>query len=74
MIIMENCYAGVVSVRGIHALTTDETLCKSFADEGIREDAELRLSLMQRIKKQTLVTLNGSACRCKYNEKFKMSC
>lgn len=32
-----NCYAGVVNVRGTHSLTTDATMCKSFAHEGDRK-------------------------------------
>ena len=35
-----NCYAGVVSVRGTHSSTTDETMCKSFAHEELKADAE----------------------------------
>ena len=51
-----NCYAGVVNVRGTHALTTDETLCKSFADQDLKADAN---------------NIKCSACHCKHNDHQK---
>lgn len=66
-----NCYAGVVNVRGFHALTTDETLCKSFADEGIREDAEFATEFNATHRKAGVDNIKCSACHCKYNENLK---
>ena len=51
-----NCYAGVVNVRGTHALTTDETLCKSFADQDLKADAEFATEF--NLRKQVLIILN----------------
>lgn len=66
-----NCYAGVVNVRGVHALTTDETLCKSFADEGIRENAEFATEFNATRRKAGIDNIKCSACHCTYNENLK---
>lgn len=66
-----NCYAGVVNVRGAHAVTTDEIMCKSFADQDLRADAEFAMEFNAAPKKAGVTNIKCGACQCKHNEKHK---
>lgn len=66
-----NCYAGVVNVRGTHALTTDETLCRSFADQDLKADAEFATEFNAAPKKAGVNNIKCSACHCKHNDHQK---
>ena len=67
-----NCYAGGVNVRGTHALTTDETLCKSFADQDLKADAEFATEFNAAPKKAGVNNIKCSACHCKHNDHQKL--
>lgn len=64
-----NCYANIVNVRGAHSTVTDETLCKSFVDQGIAGDAEFAAEFNGSSKKATVDDIKCSACYCKHNDK-----
>ena len=66
-----NCYAGVVNVRGTHSLTTDATMCKSFAHEGLKGDAEFAMEFNSASRKASVENIKCSACKCKHNEDHK---
>lgn len=63
------CYASVVNVRGAHARVTDETLCKSFADQNLSLDAEFAMEFNATHKKAGVDNIKCSACHCKHNDK-----
>ena len=64
-----HCYASVVNVRGAQATVTDETLCKSFADQGLVGDVEFGSEFSNTSHKATVNDIKCSACHCKHNDK-----
>ncbi len=66
-----NCYAGVVNVCGAHATVTDETMCKSFAAQDLKADAEFAMEFNAAPKKAEVSNIKCGACHCKHNEKHK---
>ena len=64
-----DCMAGVINIKGIHAVTISETNCSTFVEEG--GYAYDKLSNLYDDKKTIPETIKCIAGNCKYNENGK---